>query len=332
MKKMTIRSAKAIAAGVLSTALVLGGTPAIVFGGAAAGDTGIQAAYAVETFSFGTKDTKLAPGVYDLSVGLKNASDTSSDSMAAGALESAAQLIVADDGSAKIRTVWIGLDLMGITAYADELQYFEDAARTKSVDATVIDSYSNGSPRTVEFTVSSAYKATDGVMISMAVSGAPMPGRVSALLTIDYTSAKAGTLKTPATTPVTPVVKKVTDNTTTSKSAAKTFTVNVKTVNASAVAKAAKKAGATKASTTSITLGKKVKAIKSGAFKGYKKLKTVTVKTKKLKKSKVKNAFRSTKVKTVKVAVGNKKANKKYVKSYKKVFTKKTVGKKVAVK
>jgi len=37
-------------------------------------------------------------------------------------------------------------------------------------------------------------------------------------------------------------------------------------------------------------------------------------------------------VKTVKVKVGKKKTNKKYVKKYKKIFTKKNAGKKVRVK
>ena len=43
-------------------------------------------------------------------------------------------------------------------------------------------------------------------------------------------------------------------------------------------------------------------------------------------------AFKGTKVKTVKVKVGKKKENKKYVKKYKKIFTKKNCGKKVKVK
>ncbi|MGI6033132.1 MAG: hypothetical protein ACOX69_06915 [Coriobacteriales bacterium] len=110
------------------------------------------------------------------------------------------------------------------------------------------------------------------------------------------------------------------------------FTVNVKTVTAKAVAKAAKKAHATKGSTTSITLGKKVKTIKKGAFKSFKRVKTITVKSKKLAKKRVKGALKGSKVKTVKVKVGSKKTNKRYVKKYKKYFSKKNCGKKVKVK
>ncbi len=80
-----------------------------------------------------------------------------------------------------------------------------------------------------------------------------------------------------------------------------------------------------------VTIGKNVKKIAKNAFKGSK-AKTVVLKTKKLKKSGVKGAFKGSKVKTVQVKVGKKKVNKKYVKKYKKIFTKKNVGKKVKVK
>ncbi len=112
----------------------------------------------------------------------------------------------------------------------------------------------------------------------------------------------------------------------------KAFTVNVKTVTAKAVAAAARKAGASATSTTSITLGKKVKTIKKGAFKSFKKVKTVIVKSKKLSKKSVKGSLKGSKVKTVKVAVGSKSANKKYVKKYRKVFTKANAGKKAKVR
>ena len=59
---------------------------------------------------------------------------------------------------------------------------------------------------------------------------------------------------------------------------------------------------------------------------------TFTVKTGKLTKKTVKNSLKGSKVKTVSVKVGNKKANNTYVKKYKKIFTKKNAGKKVTVK
>ena len=59
--------------------------------------------------------------------------------------------------------------------------------------------------------------------------------------------------------------------------------------------------------------------------------KTLVVKTKKLKKKSVRGSLKGSNVKKVKVQVGSKKVNKKYVKKYKKIFTKKNAGKKVKV-
>ena len=113
----------------------------------------------------------------------------------------------------------------------------------------------------------------------------------------------------------------------------KTVTVNTATVSASAIDKAVKKAGGSKKYVTKIVLGSKVKKIKAKAFSKYSKVTSLEVKTKKLTKKSVKNSLKSSKVKTVKVKVAKKAAtNKKFVKKYKKIFTKKNAGKKVAVK
>ena len=81
-----------------------------------------------------------------------------------------------------------------------------------------------------------------------------------------------------------------------------------------------------------VTIGKNVKTIKKNAFKGSKATKIV-LKTKLLKKAKVKGCLKGSKIKTVQVNVSSKKSvNKKYVKLYKKYFTKKNAGRKVTVK
>ena len=82
---------------------------------------------------------------------------------------------------------------------------------------------------------------------------------------------------------------------------------------------------------TTVTLGPKVKKIKKNSFKGTG-ITTIVVKTKKLKKGSVKGSLKGSKVSTVKVEIGSKKVNKKFVKKYKKFFTKKNAGKKVKVK
>ena len=74
-----------------------------------------------------------------------------------------------------------------------------------------------------------------------------------------------------------------------------------------------------------------VTGINAKAFKG-KKAKTLIVRTKKLTKESVRSSLKSSKVKTIKVKVGKKKENRKYVKKYKKIFTKKNCGKKVRVR
>lgn len=74
-----------------------------------------------------------------------------------------------------------------------------------------------------------------------------------------------------------------------------------------------------------------VAGIQKNAFKGTK-VKTVTVKSKKLTKKSVRGSLKGSKIKTIKVKVGKKKVNKQYVKKYKKIFTKKNAGRKVVVK
>ena len=82
---------------------------------------------------------------------------------------------------------------------------------------------------------------------------------------------------------------------------------------------------------TSVTAGKNIIKIEEKAFRGSK-VKTLTIKSKKLKKNSVKGSLKNSKVITVKVKVGNKMINKKYVKKYRRIFTKKNAGKKVTVK
>ena len=77
---------------------------------------------------------------------------------------------------------------------------------------------------------------------------------------------------------------------------------------------------------------KKLAKVGPSALKGAKKLKTLTVKSKLLKKKAVKGSLKGSSVKTVKVKVGKAKANKACAKKYAKCFTKANCGKKVIVK
>ena len=109
------------------------------------------------------------------------------------------------------------------------------------------------------------------------------------------------------------------------------ITFNTKTVNTKTVKAAAAKSGENIKDVKTIVLGKKVKKIGKGAFKSYRSAGTLVVKTGKLKKTTVKKALSGSKITKVKVKVGNRRTNKKYVRIYKNIFTKKNVGRKVKV-
>ena len=111
----------------------------------------------------------------------------------------------------------------------------------------------------------------------------------------------------------------------------KTVTVNAKTVTPTTVKKAIAKVGGDFKYVTTIVLGSKVKTIKKSAFAKCKKVTTLQVQTKKLKKASVKKSLKGSNVKRVVVNVATAKAHKKFVNKYKKIFTKKNAGKKVKV-
>ena len=82
---------------------------------------------------------------------------------------------------------------------------------------------------------------------------------------------------------------------------------------------------------TNVIIEKNIKTISANTFKGSK-VKTVTVKTKKLTKKSVKGALKGSSVKTVNVKLGDKALNKKYIKKYSSIFTKDIVGATVSVR
>ena len=113
--------------------------------------------------------------------------------------------------------------------------------------------------------------------------------------------------------------------------AVKSVTVSSKTISAKTLKAAITKAGGSSKYVNTIVIGKNVNKISKNAFKNCGKTKTLVIKSKKLKKSTVKNSLKGSKITKVKVKVGNKKTNKKYVKKYKTIFTKKNAGRKVKV-
>ncbi len=111
----------------------------------------------------------------------------------------------------------------------------------------------------------------------------------------------------------------------------RSVTVNTGTVSAKAVKAAVAAAGGRTEYVTEIVLGRNVKKISRSAFKGTE-VNTLIVKSKKLTKKSVKGSLKGSKIRAVKVKIGKKKTNKRYVKKYKTFFTKKNAGRKVSVK
>ena len=77
-----------------------------------------------------------------------------------------------------------------------------------------------------------------------------------------------------------------------------------------------------------VIVGKNVKKLSKNALKGSK-ASAMIIRTKSLSKASVKGSLRGSKINSIKVKVGKKKENRKYVKKYKKIFTKKNAGRKV---
>lgn len=80
-----------------------------------------------------------------------------------------------------------------------------------------------------------------------------------------------------------------------------------------------------------VTIGQNVSSIKKNGFAGSR-AQTLIIKTKLLKKAKVKGCLKGSKVKTIQVKVGSASQNRKYVNNYKKIFTKANAGIKVSIK
>ena len=80
-----------------------------------------------------------------------------------------------------------------------------------------------------------------------------------------------------------------------------------------------------------VTIGATVSRLAPESFAGSKATKMI-VKTRLLKKASVRKSLKGSKIKNIKVKVGKKADNKKFVKKYKKIFTKKNAGKKASVK
>ncbi len=133
---------------------------------------------------FGTANTQLAAGTYQVTVGLKKADDVTADSMAASCIAGKATLVVAEDGSAKLTVPIQGVTMGGQTVYATDWKVYQGAVGT---EATAVESTTdeNGNVNSITFAIPD--KAQDGVYVTMTVSA----GRTQdAFVNVDYVNAK----------------------------------------------------------------------------------------------------------------------------------------------
>lgn len=124
--------------------------------------------------------------------------------------------------------------------------------------------------------------------------------------------------------------KPVQDDSDAKARAVKSVKVGGSKVTAASIRAAIAAAGGRNEYVTELVLGKGVKKISKKALKGTK-VKTIVIKSKKLKKKSVKGSLKGSSVTKIKVKVGSKKTNKKYARKYKPYFTKKNAGRKVKV-
>ena len=124
--------------------------------------------------------------------------------------------------------------------------------------------------------------------------------------------------------------KPVQDDSDAKARAVKSVKVGGSKVTAASIRAAIAAAGGRNEYVTELVLGKGVKKISKNALKGTK-VKTIVIKSKKLKKKSVKGSLKGSSVTKIKVKVGSKKTNKKYVRKYKPYFAKKNAGRKVKV-
>lgn len=134
---------------------------------------------------FGTANTVLAKGTYTVPASLKNASDTSKDSMAASCIAGDATLEVAEDGSAKVTVPIQKVTVYGQTSGATDWKIYKGDTKSDTTDAEFT-ADENGDITSITFTVPD--KAADGAYVKMTV--ALMGTSVDAYLKLDYANAQ----------------------------------------------------------------------------------------------------------------------------------------------
>ena len=134
---------------------------------------------------FGTANTQLAAGTYQVTVGLKKADDVTADSMAASCIAGKGTLVVAADGSAKLTVPIQAASVMGQTAYAKDWKVYSNGLKSETTDAEFTTD-ENGNVKSITFAIPD--KTQDGVYVSMYID--LMKSTQDAFVNVDYAKAE----------------------------------------------------------------------------------------------------------------------------------------------
>lgn len=135
---------------------------------------------------FGTANTELAKGTYSVPASLKNASDTSKDSMAASCIAGAATLKVAEDGTARLTVPVQNVTVGETTSASKDWKIYKGDTTTETTDAEYTTD-EEGNVNSITFTIPD--KTTDGVYVNITI--AAMNRAQDAFLKLDYAKAEA---------------------------------------------------------------------------------------------------------------------------------------------
>lgn len=133
---------------------------------------------------FGSTNTNLEKGSYEVTVSMMKADDTTAASMANACIAGKGTLVVAEDGSAKLTVPIQAITMMGQTVYATDWKVYKGAVGTEATAAEYTTD-KEGNVNSITFAIPD--KAQDGVYVTMTMAA----GRTQdAFLKADYANAE----------------------------------------------------------------------------------------------------------------------------------------------
>ena len=135
---------------------------------------------------FGTAQTELAKGTYNVTVSLKK-TDKTSDSMAASCIAGKGTLKVAEDGSAKLTVPLTSVTVGSTIAWASEWKIYKNYESETDKGLTDAESATDAEGHVNSITFDIPDKTQDGVFVNMKSGG---PNANDAYIAIDYATAE----------------------------------------------------------------------------------------------------------------------------------------------